>query len=162
VQFSSHMRVALSEACAAYRIGAVPVGAVIVRSGVIVAKAHNEMATDFLDLPQPVSHAEIIAMVIACRVLKQTHLQGCEIYSTLEPCPMCFAAISHMRIKKIFFGAYDLRDSKMVQLPGKGGAHFDNVDNEVEIFGGFSEEKCSRLLTAYFKKKREFSRNPCS
>jgi tRNA(adenine34) deaminase len=99
------MRVALLEACTAYKAGAVPVGAVVVQNGTIIAKAHNEMALEHLTLPQPVSHAEFIAMVMACNALQQTHLWGCEIYSTLEPCAMCFAAISQMKIKKVFFGA---------------------------------------------------------
>jgi tRNA(Arg) A34 adenosine deaminase TadA len=163
---SSYMRVALSEACAAYKAGAVPVGAVVAYNGAIIARAHNGMALEYLALPPPLSHAEFIAMVMACDALRQTHLWGCEIYSTLEPCAMCFAAISQMKITKVFFGAYDPKSGLLSNTPQNPLAlqysqhpqHSQQspptLPGDMEIWGGFYEEKCSHLLSAFFKEKR--------
>jgi len=99
--FKSHMEQALSEARAAADRGEVPVGAVIVsQSGEVIAATGNRTR----ELNDPTAHAEILAIRAACAVLGQERLMGCDLYVTLEPCPMCAAAISNARIARLYYG----------------------------------------------------------
>lgn len=123
-----------------------PIGAVIVKDGKIISAYHNEK-----ELRKDVTaHAEILVIQEAQKKLLTTVLQDCELYVTLEPCPMCAWAILNARIKKIFFGAYD-------NIYGAFGSalnlkNFLNVKTEIK--GGILEEECQTLLKEYFQKIR--------
>lgn len=124
----------------------IPVGAIIVKNGEIITKATNQR-----ELRQnAIYHAEMVAIKRACRKLRNWRLNDCEIYVTLEPCPMCASAILQSRISKIYFGAYDM-------LNGAFGSKCDmrNIMNyHAEVKGGIMEEECAKLLKDYFEKMR--------
>ena len=96
---------ALEEARAAARRGEVPIGAVVVREGAVIARAGNRTLAD----RDPTAHAEMLAIRQACAALGSERLPGCDLYVTLEPCPMCAAAISFARIRRLYFGAPDVK-----------------------------------------------------
>ena len=144
-----YMNIAFEEAEKAYRLGEVPVGAVIVNEdGRVISKASNlkESNTD------PTLHAEVLAIQRASKEIGNWRLTGCQIFVTLEPCPMCAAAIGQARLKKLYFGAYDF----------KGGAfslgYSFNKDRRLnhnyQIQGGLEHYKCSNLLSSFFKERR--------
>jgi tRNA(adenine34) deaminase len=144
-----YMRAAMKEAHKAELKDEVPIGAVIVCDGKIIARAHNTRQTKQIST----HHAEILCIEKACRKLNSWRLEGCDLYVTLEPCPMCAGAIQQSRISKVFFGAYD----------PKGGFFGSNFNiNEVkglnhypEVEGGILKEETAQLLKDFFKKKRE-------
>jgi tRNA(adenine34) deaminase len=115
----------------------------------IVARAHNESGQPNLPLPPPLQHAEFVALVQASVALKQDRLDNCDLYTTLEPCYMCFAAISLMRVRKVVFGAYDLPCGALSR--GWGGGAFNNAP---EVIGGIMDDECSKILREFFKAKR--------
>ncbi len=124
----------------------IPIGAVIVKNDKIIAKAVNEREKN----NNVICHAEIIALQKACKKLKNWRLNDCEIYVTLEPCPMCASAILQARINKIYFGAYDI-------LNGAFGSKSDMrkiMEYNAEVKGGIMEEECSKLLKDYFERLR--------
>mgnify|MGYP004526830447 CR=1 FL=1 len=140
------MKIALEEAQKAFKKGEIPVGAVIVKDGIIVSKAHNLKETK----NNAIKHAEITAIEKACAKLHNWRLIDCDMYVTLLPCPMCASAISQSRIRKVVYGANN-----------------DNVDKElicaifnaknsniVEISGGILENTCGKLLKDFFSEKR--------
>lgn len=108
-----YMNIALNEAKKAYRIGEVPVGAIIVKNNEIIAKAYNRREKD----NQVISHAEMVAIKKANKRMHSWRLEDCEMYVTLEPCPMCSGAIIQSRIKKVYIGAEDKKT---------GAARFSN------------------------------------
>lgn len=121
----------------------VPVGAVIVKNGEIIAKACNEREKD----NDASAHAEIVAIRKAGEKLKNWRLQDCEMYVTLEPCPMCASAVIQSRISKVYFGAFD-------SLNGAFGSKFDMrtlVNSSVEVKGGLMEEENAKILKEYFE-----------
>ena len=132
------MSLALSEARIAEECGEVPVGAVIVRDGEIIASTHNLKES----LCDPTAHAEILAIRKACEKLSDWRLDGCDIYVTLEPCRMCSAAIAEARIRRVYFGAYD-KDSCI-----------DMIGNTCEVYGGIEQIQCENVLKEFFKKQR--------
>ena len=144
-----YMRAAMKEARKAELKDEVPIGAVIVYDGKIIARAHNTRQTKQIST----HHAEILCIEKACRKLNSWRLEGCDLYVTLEPCPMCAGAIQQSRIRKVVFGAYD----------PKGGFFGSNFNiNEVkglnhypEVEGGILKEETAQLLKDFFKKKRE-------
>ena len=144
-----YMRAAMKEAHKAELKDEVPIGAVIVCDGKIIARAHNTRQTKQIST----HHAEMLCIEKACRKLNSWRLEGCELYVTLEPCPMCAGAIQQSRIRKVVFGAYD----------PKGGFFGSNFNiNEVkglnhypEVEGGILKEETAQLLKDFFKKKRE-------
>lgn len=144
-----YMRAAMKEAHKAELKDEVPIGAVIVCDGKIIARAHNTRQTKQIST----HHAEILCIEKACRKLNSWRLEGCDLYVTLEPCPMCAGAIQQSRIRKVVFGAYD----------PKGGFFGSNFNiNEVkglnhypEVEGGILKEETAKLLKDFFKKKRE-------
>lgn len=142
------MEAALCEAKKARKIDDVPVGAVIVKDGKIIAKAYNKKEKKKC----AIYHAEIIAIQKASKKLKNWNLSGCEIYVTKEPCLMCYGAIMSARIDRIFFGAYDkkygLEVSQYLKLNEKGFNH------KAEVIGGVMQKECSEILTNFFKVKR--------
>ena len=144
-----YMRAAMKEAHKAELKDEVPIGAVIVCDGKIIARAHNTRQTKQIST----HHAEILCIEKACRKLNSWRLEDCDLYVTLEPCPMCAGAIQQSRIRKVVFGAYD----------PKGGFFGSNFNiNEVkglnhypEVEGGILKEETAQLLKDFFKKKRE-------
>ncbi len=144
---SRFMLEAIKEAGKAYLRGEVPVGAVIVRNGEIIAADGNRRE----EKQNALSHAETEVIDAACRRLGRWRLDDCELYVTLEPCSMCAGAIINSRIKTLVFGAYDR----------KAGC-IDSVVNlcsyplgsRPEIFGGIKEEECAELLKKFFAEKR--------
>lgn len=143
------MKEAIKEAKKAWKIDEVPVGAVIVKDDMIIARAHNlkekkQMVT---------SHAEVEAIHKAAKKLGTWHLEECDIYVTLEPCPMCASAIQQSRMQHVYFGAYDPKGGAIESLLHlyeiKGFNHYPYVT------GGVLEEECAQLLKDYFKSKRE-------
>ena len=142
------MQRALLLAKEAGELGEVPVGAVIVRNGEIIAEGRNSREAD----KNALAHAEIEAINNACRTLGGWRLPGCELYVTLEPCPMCAGAIINSRIEKVYFGAYDQKAGSvksLVQL-------FDiPYNHKPEVTGGIMEEECAAVLSEFFKGLRE-------
>ena len=109
--FSSYMDIALDEAKEAAKRGEVPVGAVIVTGGQVIAQAGNRTR----ELHDPTAHAEMLAIRAACVSMGQERLSGCDLYVTLEPCPMCAAAISNARIARLYYGASDPKSGGVAQ-----------------------------------------------
>ncbi|MBT3319547.1 MAG: nucleoside deaminase [Clostridia bacterium] len=144
---SMYMEIALSEAQKAQAKDEVPVGAVIVQHGKVIAKAFNKRESSL----SPIAHAEILAIQKAAKKLKGWRLPGCSLYVTLEPCPMCAGAIINARIDNVYFGAYDSK-------AGAFGTLYDlsegKLNHAPSVVGGILEEKCASILTNYFKGKR--------
>lgn len=121
----------------------IPVGAVIVKDGKIIAKAYNTREKN----KNAINHAEMLAIQTANKKLKNWRLEGCEMYVTLEPCPMCASAILQARINKVYFGASDL-------MNGAFGSKSDMrniMGYNIEVKGGILEDECSLLLKNYFE-----------
>lgn len=139
---------ALEQAKAAGAAGEVPVGAVVVRDGTVIAAARNRVEAD----QNPQAHAEMLAIAEACRVLGRKWLEDCDLYVTLEPCPMCAGALSLARIRRVYYGAAD---------PKSGGVdHGPRVfaqptcHHAPEVIAGVEERRCGELLTAFFAQRR--------
>ena len=128
----------------------VPIGAVIVNSntGKIIASAHNLTETN----NDHTAHAEIIAIKEACFKLGAPRIPECDIYVTLEPCPMCATAISFARIRRLYFGAYDPKGGGIEQ--GACIYNRDTCNHKPEVYGGINEQECAELLKTFFKGKR--------
>jgi len=125
----------------------IPVGCAVVREGEIISLCHNEKEA----LNSVSAHAEILALNETAKKLGSWRLEGCDLYVTLEPCPMCAWAILNSRIKNVYFGAFDTKYGAF------GGAlnlaHYGNF--ETNIFGGIMEKECENLLKEYFKSIRK-------
>jgi tRNA(Arg) A34 adenosine deaminase TadA len=142
------MALALAEARAAASRGEVPVGAVVLREGVVLASAGNRT----LELKDPTAHAEMLALRLACQEIGSERLIGCDLYVTLEPCPMCAAAISFSRIRRLYFGAGDPKGGAVengVRLYASPSCH-----HAPEVYGGLSESEAAGLLRAFFRERR--------
>lgn len=144
----SFMIDALKEAKIAFEKGEIPVGAVIVLNGEIIARGHNNRE----ELGQAISHAEIEAIIKASDKLGVWRLSDCEMYVTLEPCAMCAGAIINARIKKVYFGAYE-------QNTGAFGSKINlamcGLGHEPKIIGGIDEIQCKQLLEKFFENLRK-------
>lgn len=147
------MKQALKEAKKAYEKLEVPVGAVIVKDGKIIAKAHNlkETKTD------TTKHAEILAIQEASKKLESWRLLDCEMYITLEPCSMCAGAIINSRIKKIYIGALD-------EKTGAAGSVLNlfedyKFNHKVEVEKGVMQKECENILKDFFKMLRKYKKN---
>ena len=140
---------ALAEAEKAGKQGEVPVGAVIVRDGEVIAAAGNTPRAT----KDPTAHAEMLAIRQACRVVDNERLTDCDLYVTLEPCAMCAAAISFARIRRLYFGAYDPKGGAV----DNGPCFFQQptCHHAPEVFGGIGEEKSADLLKAFFGEARK-------
>ena len=141
------MELAYKEALKAYEKEEIPVGCVIVKNDQVIAKAHNLRETKNLVL----AHAEMLAINKANKKLNSWRLDDCDIYITLEPCPMCLGAIIQARIKNLYFGAYDKKTGAL-------GSVFNMCDfkfnHELNYQGGILEEKCSKIIKDFFKTLR--------
>ncbi len=142
------MDAALREATAAAKRGEVPVGAVIVGPQGIVFKAGNRTR----ELNDPTAHAEVLAIRGACAVLGQERLTGLDLYVTLEPCPMCAAAISHARIGRVYYGAADPKSGGVAQGP-RVFSH-PQCHHKPEVYDGIGAEASETLLRDFFAKRR--------
>jgi len=146
------MKEALKEAKKAYKKLEVPVGAVIVKNGEIIAKAHNLKETKF----DTTKHAEILAIQRASKKLKSWRLLDCEMYITLEPCTMCAGAIINSRIKKIYIGTMD-------EKTGAAGSKLNlfedyTFNHKVEVENGILKEECEKTLKDFFKELRKLKK----
>ena len=142
------MRAALREARAAFEEDEVPVGAVIVHDGRIIARAHNEREK----LKDPTAHAEMIALTQASAALESWRLDGAVLYVTLEPCLMCAGALVNARIRRVVFGATDEKAGACGSLYQVG---LDTRLNHLfEVEGGVLEDECGAILQEFFSKKR--------
>lgn len=143
------MAAAMAEARLAAGEGDVPVGAVVVRHGVIVSRAGNRTVRDH----DPTAHAELLAIRQAARVLGDWRLTGCTLYVTLEPCAMCAGALVLARVDRLVFGAWDEK-AGMVGSVGDLVRH-PKLNHRVEVRGGVEEEACGGLLTEFFAARRD-------
>ncbi|MBM3569134.1 MAG: nucleoside deaminase [Alphaproteobacteria bacterium] len=143
------MDLALAEAEAAAARGEVPVGAAVIdAAGRVLARAGNRVE----ELADPGAHAEMLAIREACRALGSPRLVDCDLYVTLEPCPMCAQAISLARIRRLYWGADDPKGGGTVN----GARIFAaaSCHHRPELYGGFGAERAARLLTDFFKARR--------
>ena len=141
------MRKALELAKTAFDSGEVPVGAVIVKDGKVIGQGYNMREQK----QNALSHAEIEAINSACKTLGSWRLDDCEMYVTLEPCPMCTGAIINARIKTVVFGAFD---SKMGCMDSVINLCDYPFNHKVEVYAGICEDECKDLLEKFFKKLR--------
>ncbi len=141
------MRVALNEAEKCYKSCDVPVGAVIVKNNNVIAVGRNTKEQENIGI----LHAEIVAISNANKALGSTNLTGCEIYVTLEPCPMCAGAIINSKIDKVVFGAYDLKNGACGSVTNLFTMPFTH---KPECYGGVMEDECANILTDFFKNLR--------
>ena len=148
MKFLSYMDQALDEARAAAERGEVPVRAVVVRGGVVLAATGNRTR----ELNDPTAHAELLAIRAACAVLGAERLTGANLYVTLEPCPMCAAAISNARIARLYYGAADPKSGGVAQ----GARVFDHPQchHVPEVYDGLGEAEASELLVTFFARRR--------
>ncbi len=147
-----YMEQALKEAEKAYKKLEVPVGAVIVKEGKIIARAHNQKETK----TDTTKHAEIMAIQKASKKLQSWRLIDCEMYITLEPCPMCAGAIINSRIKKIYIGAMDEKTGAVGSILNLLEDYTFN--HKVEIEKGILQNKCENILKKFFKELRKMKK----
>lgn len=144
-----YMMAAMEEAKTALSCGDVPVGAVVVCDGEIIARAHNEREC----AQDPTAHAEVLALRRAAQQLGRRRLSGCSLYVTLEPCPMCAGALVMAGVDEVFFGAYDSRCGcagsvyALTEDPAFGGG--------IPAYGGLMQEECIKQLRGFFDERRE-------
>ena len=142
---------ALRQAARAFDAGEVPVGAVVVRAGRIIARAHNQVEL----LKDATAHAEMLALTQAEQVAGDWRLTDCTLYATKEPCPMCAGAIVHVRLARLVYGAGDPKGG------AAGGAlnllQFPSFNHRCEISGGVREAECRSLLQSFFVRQRQRS-----
>ena len=143
-----HMAEALAQARLAAVAGEVPVGAVVVRDGRIIAAAHNAPR----GLSDPTAHAEMLAIRAAASALGNERLEGCELWVTLEPCAMCAGAIAHARIAKLYYGAADPKGGAVEH----GSRVFEQAQclHRPEVYAGIGEAESGELLRGFFKERR--------
>ena len=147
--FRSFMAAALEEARAAAARGEVPVGAVIVRGGEVVARAGNRTR----ELADPTAHAEMLVIREACRIAGSERLGGHDLYVTLEPCPMCAAAISAARIGRLYYGAADPK-SGGVSVGARVFSH-PQCHHVPEVYDGIGGDEAEALLKGFFAARRD-------
>ncbi|MGL4443230.1 MAG: nucleoside deaminase [Alsobacter sp.] len=142
------MAEALAQARAAAARGEVPVGALVVKDGIVIARAGNRTLED----RDPTAHAEILAIRAACEALGSERLVGCDLVVTLEPCPMCAAAISFARIRRLYYAASDPKGGAV-----ENGVRFyasPTCHHAPEVYGGIRESEASALLRDFFSARR--------
>lgn len=139
---------ALEEARAAAMTGEVPVGAVVMCDGKLVARAHNSPRRSH----DPTAHAEIRALRLAAETLERERLDGCELWVTLEPCAMCAGAIAHARIAKLYYGAADEKGGAVEHGPRL--FEQPTLMHRPEIYAGIGERQAAALLRDFFRERR--------
>jgi len=141
------MKEALRQAKKAEAIGETPIGAVIVHDGKIIARGYNKRETK----KNALMHAEVIAIDKACKKLGGWRLPKCDIYVTLEPCPMCSGAIIQARIENVYFGAYDQKSGCLGSVCDLSGV----LPHKINYQGGILKEECEEILKRFFKNLRK-------
>lgn len=147
------MRIALDQAQNAWLVGEVPVGAVIMRAGQVIATGYNRPITQH----DPTAHAEIVALRHAATLLGNYRLPECELYVTLEPCAMCAMALMHARFKRVVFGASDPKTGaagSVVDLFGE-----PRLNHHTQLVGGVLAHECGQVLRDFFAERRELFKN---
>ena len=146
------MKAALKCAETALSEGEVPIGAVVVSGGKIISRGHNRRTKKQI----ATAHAEIEAIEKACKKLNSWRIPECEIYVTLEPCPMCMGAMLNARIKKVYFGAYEAKGRSLTNEIAEANL----LNHKIEVEGGVMEEECAQILSTFFSdmRKRESKR----
>ncbi len=144
-----YMAEALKEAAEAFELDEVPVGAVIVHEGRVIARAHNQNVM----LKDPTAHAEMIAITQAAAYLKSERLLNCSVYVTIEPCSMCAGALVLARVKRIIYGAKDPKTGACGSVFNIANAK--KLNHKIKVTGGVISKDCGLLLTEFFKKKRK-------
>ena len=144
-----YMRAALELACEAEKLQEVPIGAVVVKDGRIIGRGYNRRELD----KNPLAHAELMAIQAASSTLGGWRLEGCDLYVTLEPCPMCAGAIVQSRLNRVIYGTEDPK-------AGYAGSLYnvlqdERLNHQTEIIAGVLKEECQQLLKAFFKQLRE-------
>jgi tRNA(Arg) A34 adenosine deaminase TadA len=142
------MTIAMDEARAAEARGEVPIGAAIIRDGLLLASAGNRT----IELDDPTAHAEMLAIRAAAAEVGSQRLVGADLYVTLEPCPMCAGAISFARIRRLYFGARDAKGGAV-----ESGQRFfkqPTCHHAPEVYGGISESEAGAMLTTFFRARR--------
>ena len=142
------MQAALAQAQLAADAGEVPVGAVVMRDGEVIASAHNAPRT----LADPTAHAEVLALRAAAKALGQERLEGCDLWVTLEPCAMCAGAIAHARIGRLYYAAPDPKGGAAAH----GARVFDHPQchHRPEVYSGMGEEEAAKMLRGFFNERR--------
>ncbi|QFY62321.1 nucleoside deaminase [Rhizobium grahamii] len=149
VKTNQFMELALDEARAAGERGEVPIGAVLVLDGAVIARAGNRTR----ELNDVTAHAEVLAIRMACEALDQERLTGADLYVTLEPCTMCAAAISFARIRRLYYGAEDPKGGGVdngVRFYGQPTCH-----HAPEVYSGLNEVRAAEMLRGFFQGKRD-------
>lgn len=144
----AYMRAALDEAAAAKAEGEIPVGAVVVCKGEIIASAHNEREREI----DPTAHAEVLALRRAAKRLGRRRLDGCTLYVTLEPCPMCAGAIVMAGVDAVYYGAADARAGcagSVYALPEDPA-----FGQKIPCMGGMMAQRCTEILDGFFEERR--------
>lgn len=140
------MKAALARAKKGLAQGEVPVGAVVVYEGKIIGSGYNRRTRTQMAS----SHAEMYALDRACRKLKSWRLNDCDLYVTLEPCPMCMGAALNARVRKVYFGAYEQKGRSMTEALAASNL----LNHTLETEGGVLEKECSELLSGFFRSMR--------
>ena len=143
-----YMHIALEEAQLAATEGEIPVGAVIVKDGTVIARAHNRREADH----DPTAHAELLAIREACKQLGDWRLEGCTLYVTLEPCPMCAGAIINSRIPTIVYGA---KEEQFGSCGSVLNLFEERYPHKPAIYGGVKKDECAEVLRSFFQKVRQ-------
>jgi tRNA(adenine34) deaminase len=140
---NKYMKIAIDHASIALADGEVPISALIVdpQTEQIISKSYNLVEQKY----DPTAHAEILAIRSACKILSSKFLSGLDLYVTLQPCMMCLQAAIYAKIRRIYFGAYDLSTS--LDLP-------KSINHNIEIYGGIHELECKDMLNSFFASKR--------
>ncbi len=146
----TYVKIALEKAGEAFKEGEVPVAAIIIdyKKDKIIAVTINQVEL----LKDVTAHAEMLALREACQLVGNKFLGNCDMYVTLEPCPMCAQAISFARIRRLYFGAYDIKSGGVehgAQIYNSSSCH-----HRPEVYGGIAEEESAKLLKDFFKTKR--------
>ena len=143
-----HMHRALVLAQQAADAGEVPVGAVVVRDGVVLGEGYNRMITD----SDPSAHAEIVAIRAAAREIDNYRLVGATLYVTIEPCAMCAGTMVHARLGRVVFGAPEPRAGALVSQQAFLSETY--LNHRVEVHGGVLEQRCAEMMQAFFRARR--------
>lgn len=145
------MKAALRCARNALKDGEVPIGAVVVSNGQIISRGRNRRTKKQI----ATAHAEIEAIEKACKKLGSWRIPECEIYVTLEPCPMCLGAMLNARIKKVYFGAYEQKGRSLTDMI----ANANLLNHKIETEGGIMERECRAILSGFFSDMRKREKN---
>ena len=137
------MNLAIGQARKALQEGEIPVGAIVVCGDTLLSAAHNLKET----LSDVTAHAEILAIREAEKKKRDWRLDMCDMYVTLEPCPMCAEAILRSRIRRLYFGAHDVQN-------GAVGGKINIIGNSLEVYGGICEDECAGILAEFFENRR--------